>query len=347
MNEPVPSGAVVVGIDGSDHSHRALDAACDVAAREHRPLHVLHCYEPYPAAMGPVLPSRDVTSTLRGIAESVVQEARERVAERHPTLTVSTSLSTHDAREKLSAVSHQASLLVVGSRGRGGMRSLLLGSTSLWVAHHSACPVLVVRPEPDRAPGTDAAAGGDAGAGTSDGARARRRGRSRRQRPLTGGRRVRPSPRRRCGGSPSAWCTACRRCPTATTPTCPWTRTSTTSSCTGSSCRRRSPGLREKYPDVDVELTLARGPAAGHLVEESRHSRLLVVGAHHRSVWDLFLGSVSRAVVEHAACPGDRGAGRPSLIRTRLTGAGPTRTRWSRSGPRPRAASCRRPARSR
>ena len=146
MNEPIPAGAVVVGIDGSDHSHRALDAATAVAAREHRPLHLLHCYEPYPAAMGPVLPSPDVTTTLRGIAEAVVQHGRERVATTTPPWRVTTSLSTHDAREKLSTVSHHASLVVVGSRGRGAMRSLLMGSVSVWVANHSACPVLVVRP---------------------------------------------------------------------------------------------------------------------------------------------------------------------------------------------------------
>lgn len=292
MNEPIPAGAVVVGIDGSDHSHRALDTACDVAAREHRSLHVLHCYEPYPAAMGPVLPSRDVTTTLRGIAESVVQEARERVAERHPTLTVSTSLSTHDAREKLSAVSHQASLLVVGSRGRGGMRSLLLGSTSLWVAHHSACPVLVVRPEPDRAPGTgtDGEPVGGVVVGADDSVRSRAAVElafaqaSLRRLPLRVVHCVPPLPYR-------------------DDPDVPLDEDLDDLQLHRLELSEAVAGLREKYPDVVVDLTLARGPAAGHLVEESRHNRLLVVGAHHRSVWDLFLGSVSRAVVEHAACP--------------------------------------------
>ncbi len=302
MNEPVPSGAVVVGIDGSDHSHRALDAACDVAAREHRPLHVLHCYEPYPAAMGPVLPSRDVTSTLRGIAESVVREARERVVERHPAMTVSTSLSTHDAREKLSAVSHQASLLVVGSRGRGGMRSLLLGSTSLWVAHHSACPVLVVRPEPDPAPGAGQEAGADAAAGAGE-------------EPARGvvvG--AEDSVRSRAAVELAFAQASLRRLPLRVVhcvpplpyrddPDVPLDEDLDDLQLHRLELSEAVAGLREKYPDVVVELALARGPAAGRLVEESRHNRLLVVGAHHRSVWDLFLGSVSRAVVEHAACP--------------------------------------------
>lgn len=309
MNEPVPSGAVVVGVDGSDHSHRALDAACDVAAREHRPLHVLHCYEPYPAAMGPVLPSRDVTTTLRGIAESVVQEAREHVTQRHPSLTVSTSLSTHDAREKLSAVSHQASLLVVGSRGRGGMRSLLLGSTSLWIAHHSACPVLVVRPEPARGTPGDVPEASDTAdspgtAGTAEAPEV--------ERGVVVG--ADDSVRSRAAVELAFAQASLRRLPLRVVhcvpplpyrddPDVPLDEDLDDLQLHRLELSEAVAGLREKYPDVVVELTLARGPAAGHLVEESRHSRLLVVGAHHRSVWDLFLGSVSRAVVEHAACP--------------------------------------------
>ncbi len=301
MNEPVPNGAVVVGVDGSDHSHRALDAACDVAARERRPLHVLHCYEPYPSAMGPVLPSRDVTATLRGLAERVLRDARARAAGSHPTMTVSTSLSTHDAREKLSTVSAQASLLVVGSRGRGGMRSLLLGSTSLWITHHSVCPVLVVRPEPDRAPAQESVSEGVGAASVPEVERGVVVGAD-------------DSVRSRAAVELAFAQASLRQLPLRVV------------HCVPSLPYRDDPdvaldeelddlplhrlalseavaGMREKYPDVIVELTLARGPAAGHLVEESRRSRLLVVGAHHRSVWDLFLGSVSRAVVEHAACP--------------------------------------------
>lgn len=282
VNEPVPSGAVVVGVDGSDHSHRALDAACDAAAREHRPLHVLHCYEPYPAAMGPVLPSHDVTTTLRGIAESVVQDARSHVRQRQPSLILSSSLSTHDAREKLSAVSQHASLVVVGSRGRGGMRSLLLGSVSLWTAHHSACPVLVVRPEPEHEEG-GVVVGVDETARSRAAVELAFAQASLRRLPLRVVHCVPPLPYR--DDDPPL---------DEELDDLPLHRLGLSEAVAG---------MREKYPDVLAEVALARGPAAGHLVEESRHHRLLVVGAHHRSLWDLFLGSVSRSVAEHAACP--------------------------------------------
>lgn len=287
MNEPIPAGAVVVGIDGSDHSHRALDAASAAAARERRPLHLLHCYEPYPAAMGPVVPPREVTATLRSIAEAVVQDCRKRVAATHPSLALSASLSTHDAREKLSAVSHLASLVVVGSRGRGAMRSLLLGSVSLWAAHHSACPVLVVRPEPE------------AGANEGDGGVVVGADESARSRPAI-----------EYAFAQASW----RRLPLTVVhcvPPLPYRDDRDEhldEELDELPTHRRElseavAGLRDKYPDVRVVLTLARGPASVHLVEESRRSRLLVVGAHQRSVWDLFIGSVSRSVVEHALCP--------------------------------------------
>lgn len=299
MNEPIPAGAVVVGIDGSDHSHRALDAASAAAAREHRPLHLLHCYEPYPAAMGPVIPSPDVTTTLRGIAEAVVRHGRERVGATNPAVAVTTSLSTHDAREKLSAVSHLASLVVVGSRGRGAMRSLLMGSVSVWVANHSACPVLVVRPEPepeDPAPSPDDGAGGQVDPvdhGVVVGADETARSQpaieyafvqaSLRRLPLRVVHCVPPMPYHE------------EYVPLdEDRDELPLHRLELAESVAG---------LREKFPDVQVDLTLARGPAPSHLVEESRRARLLVLGAHHRSVWDLFLGSVNRSVVEHALCP--------------------------------------------
>jgi nucleotide-binding universal stress UspA family protein len=283
LNEPIPAGAVIVGVDGSKHSRRALETAMEVAARERRPLHLLHCYEPYPSAMGPVVPAAEVTTTLRSLAEEVVRDARGQVLEAQPDLTVSASLSTHDAREKLSAISHLGSLLVVGSRGLGAMRSLLLGSVSLWVSHHSVCPVLVVRPEP-----------GSTEAGITVGSDASLRSRaaiefafsqaSEQRASLTVVHCVPPFPYRDPDEVPLD----------EERDDLPLHRLELAESIAG---------LREKYVDVEVDLVLERGPAATYLVEASKRSRMLVVGAHRRSAWDLLGGSVSRAVVEHAHCP--------------------------------------------
>jgi nucleotide-binding universal stress UspA family protein len=283
LNEPIPAGAVIVGVDGSKHSRRALDTAGEVATRQRRPLHLLHCYEPYPSAMGPVLPSADVTTTLRALAEEVVRDARSQVAQSRPDLSVSASLSTHDAREKLTAVSHLGALLVVGSRGLGSMRSLLLGSVSLWVSHHSACPVLVVRPEPGS---TDAGitVGTDASARSLGAVEFAFAQASEQQAPLTVAHCVPPFPYQEGDAVPLD----------EERDDLPMHRLAMAESIAG---------LREKYVDVEVDLALERGPAATYLVAASRRSRMLVVGAHRRSAWDLLGGSVSRAVVEHAHCP--------------------------------------------
>lgn len=289
LNEAVPSGAVIVGVDGSEHGRHALRVAAGIAERQRRPLHVVHCYEPYPVAMAPVVPSADVATTLRTLAEEVVRTARAEIHEDHPDLSVSASLSTHDAREKLSAVSHLGSLLVVGSRGMGAMRSLLLGSVSLWVSHHSACPVLVARPQPSAAEdvvvvGSDATARSRAAVELAFSQASEQRLRLHVVHCVTG------------RGTPSAFETggAFDRRSGGVDVAAPRERLELSESIAG---------LREKYVDVDVELSLERGGAADHLVELSGRARLVVVGSHHRSPWDLIGQSVSRSVVEHAHCP--------------------------------------------
>jgi len=52
------------------------------------------------------------------------------------------------ARDALLTAAHDAQLLVVGSRGRGGIQGMALGSVSLAILHHASCPVGVARPAP-------------------------------------------------------------------------------------------------------------------------------------------------------------------------------------------------------
>jgi nucleotide-binding universal stress UspA family protein len=74
-----------------------------------------------------------------------------RVKERAPHLDVSAHVALGNAHEVLPECAEGAHLLVVGSRGRGSVASLLLGSVSVDVSAHAPCPVVVVRPENDRA----------------------------------------------------------------------------------------------------------------------------------------------------------------------------------------------------
>lgn len=121
-------GSVVVAVDGSEHAGRALVWAADQAALEHRRLVVVEVGEP-----------------ARGAAEQAAVSARRR----HPDLSVQWQAASGDPRQVLLDASDHAFVLVLGSRGRGAVRSILLGSVSAAVSAHARCPVVVCRPPED------------------------------------------------------------------------------------------------------------------------------------------------------------------------------------------------------
>ncbi|MFC9291295.1 universal stress protein [Streptomyces sp. NPDC057052] len=118
---------MVVGVDGSLVSVRALDHAADEAARRGCPLRVVYA-----------VPDRDEAAPV--LASSV-----SRVADRRPALAVETVAAEGGAARALADASGSAALTVVGTRGLGGLGGLLFGSVSLRVAAHAHGPLLVVR----------------------------------------------------------------------------------------------------------------------------------------------------------------------------------------------------------
>ena len=143
---------IVVGVDGSDHSHRALIWAIRQAAQQHVPLTVV--------AVRPD-PVRPVTGVYWGVhaypedthnpevvrkaIQAIVEQAGNEIGETAPQTTV--NVVTGDPAEELVKASRDADMIVVGSRGSGGFASLLMGSVSSKVAHHAACPVVIIRGE--------------------------------------------------------------------------------------------------------------------------------------------------------------------------------------------------------
>lgn len=134
---------IVVGVDGSEHGRGALEFAVEEARR--RPDATVVAVMAYP-----------LLTTYPGIEFGMVEIPRESV-ERSTRAALSDALQdvptdveiTQEVAEGSPAyvlidASHDADLVVVGSRGRGGFRSLLLGSTSHQVASHAHCPVVVV-----------------------------------------------------------------------------------------------------------------------------------------------------------------------------------------------------------
>ncbi|TDQ52287.1 universal stress protein [Actinorugispora endophytica] len=134
---------VVVGVDGSKGSETALDWAAGAAVERGTGLLVVH-------AMG--APFTPVPDDLVERAVGVLSDAETRVRAAHPGLRVRTRTDGGEPIRALVAESEGARLLVVGSRGHGGVASLLLGSTSVGVSARAACPVVVVPAEAVGAP---------------------------------------------------------------------------------------------------------------------------------------------------------------------------------------------------
>ncbi len=270
----VPPGTVVVGVDGSPSAHTALRWAIDQAVAEKRPLTLVFA-EP---------------SSEGGEGQSILTEASAEVSRRAPAVEVHQVLVVADPREVLLQLSRQASLVVLGSRGRGPVRRLLLGSVGVAVTRHAACSVVVVRPGNVGLVRHGVLVGVD-GSETSRGV------------------------------LEFAFHHASLHGLALTV-----LHTFVDSIVYGSTDGVAVPflvnarandleeerlllaesmsGMQEKYPDVRVRTELARGLPAERLLQEDTRMNLIVVGSHvSGSASELLHGSVAMTVVEHATCP--------------------------------------------
>ena len=138
---------VLVGVDGSAHAQEALVQAAHEAALRGARLRIVCAWEIPPAVfLGGFAPGTEQSplDSFRGDAEAIVREAVAEAEQLQPSVPCEGQALEGQAANVLLEEAADASLVVVGSRGRGGFASLLLGSTSQQVAHHSPCPVLVV-----------------------------------------------------------------------------------------------------------------------------------------------------------------------------------------------------------
>ncbi len=145
---PAPRGSIVVGHDGSDGADHALAEALELADQLRTPVVVVRAWS-IATAPRPANWEFGYVSSFREYAEAVHDElARDSRAAvgRHPGVPVSYRAVHASPAACLIDISRDARLLVVGTRGRGGIAGLLLGSVSEQCVRHAACPVLVVRP---------------------------------------------------------------------------------------------------------------------------------------------------------------------------------------------------------
>ena len=140
----------MIGYDATSHSDAALDWAVRYATTHRRPLLITHAAgvpTVYETFTGP----DENRKELRILGRRVCDQALTRVKEQAPDLPVQTHMALGNAHDVLLDSGEGAHLVVVGSRGRGSVGSFLLGSVSVDVSAHAPCPVVVVRPQTDRA----------------------------------------------------------------------------------------------------------------------------------------------------------------------------------------------------
>ena len=137
---------VLVGVDGSDHSHKALTWAAAEAADHSADLVVLNVWEhTLPPPAGSVSVSEHyVPDPSQRTREDLLDEIKAVLGEDPPVL-VQPRVKQGTPAKVLIDESATADLLVVGTRGHGGFAGLVLGSVSHAVLHHAPCPVAVVR----------------------------------------------------------------------------------------------------------------------------------------------------------------------------------------------------------
>ncbi|MFH8343616.1 universal stress protein [Streptomyces sp. NPDC018045] len=287
---------VIVAVDGSPDSERALRWAIEAARLRSAPLQVVHVW--------PYVTSEGRAAAESGIGDPVLDGLRKTLDGQADTAGLPgiefRSLSGL-TDTLLPALGAEAQLLVLGSRGRGGFASLLLGSNGMACAAHSEGPVVVV-PRPDRAGaergpdgelvrsdppqvtlGVDASSDEPGAIGFAF-AEASRRGA--RLKVVSG----------------YAW-------PMLTAPSFEYMAAyegtqQEYANALGEQVTLTLAPYRERYPEVAVTAELREADAAGQLVEASRSSDLVVVARHRRRLpVGRRLGSVAHAVLLHAVCP--------------------------------------------
>ncbi|MFF3330569.1 universal stress protein [Streptomyces sp. NPDC002888] len=284
---------VVVAVDGSRDSLRALDWAVDTARRRAAPLRVVHVrqYHAWTQPGAPVVVPPDPE------ADWVLAAARTHL-EGPSGLPTTEYVGLDGAIGTVLAEQGQAAqLLVLGSRGRGGFASLLLGSNGLAAARDAECPVVVVpRPgrkveaAPETEPGPRVVVGlkvdgpDDA---TLDFGFAEAALRDARLQVVAA----------------YPWPVQTWAAPEDVVP--PMIDQDAVEGETLALAEGFLAPYRERYPDVLAEPFPAPGDAAGHLVAASKDAELVVVGRHRRRLLApaRMLGSVTNAVLLHAASP--------------------------------------------
>jgi nucleotide-binding universal stress UspA family protein len=140
---------IIVGVDGSGHSQRALEWAMKEAAMRHAPLTILTVHPAIVGYFGGVLTTAadlELTEQTQAAVKVEADRVLAALSGPHPESVTVKAVHGHPV-EELVSVSKDADIVVLGSRGVGGFSRMLMGSTAGLVVQHAHCPVLIIPPE--------------------------------------------------------------------------------------------------------------------------------------------------------------------------------------------------------
>ncbi len=285
-----PRTGVVVGVDGSPASARAVLWAADWAHQRNLPLRLVTAH---PVAARSAAVHARVMTELRTL---LIRAAAAAVA-RHPDLRIAMDVVRKSPAAALVGLAPEADLIVVGKRGSGGWSGLLLGSVAADVATHAECVVVVVPAAPDRAAagtgstGSTVVLGLDGGPESREAAEFAFRMARATDRSVTAVY-VAPEAANVLTGPPVGPLNPSRRETGDGTEDLPPAVASTLEDCA------------RRHPDVVVVRRTATGNPAIQLCRHAADAALLVVGSRGRGGFaGLLLGSTSRDLLQAAASP--------------------------------------------
>ncbi|MCH6197364.1 universal stress protein [Corynebacterium mastitidis] len=285
-------GIIVVAVDGSEASKVAVRWAANTAQKRDIPLRLASSYTmpQYLYAEG-MVPPQELFDDLQNEAMEKIDEARGIAHEVAPEIKIGHTIAEGSPIDMLLEMSKDVTMIVMGSRGLGGLSGMVMGSVSAAVVSHASCPVVVVRADN---PVDENTKYGPVVIGV-DGSEVSQR------------------------ATEYAFAEADAR-DAELVAVHTWMDMQVQASLAGLSAAQqqweeveaeqrelldsRLAPFMERYPNVEVNKVITRDRPVRALVDAAEKAQLLVVGSHGRGGFKgMLLGSTSRALLQSAPCP--------------------------------------------
>lgn len=283
---------VVVAVDGSEAAKIAVRWAANTAMKRGVPLRIAACYTmPQFLYAEGMVPPQELFDELQNETMNTVEEARTIAEEVAPGLKIGYTVAEGTPIDMLLEMSKTVTMIVLGSRGLGGLSGMVMGSVSAAVVSHAQCPVVVVREDNHvteankYGPVVVGVDGSDVSAKATDFAFAEAQARKTRLIAV------------------HTWMDMQVQASLAGLAAAQQEWNAVEDEQTQLLHDRLEPFL-EKYPEVEVEMVITRDRPIRALVDAAAGAQLLVVGSHGRGGFrGMLLGSTSRALLQSSPCP--------------------------------------------